>query len=103
VTVGPDATGINFSGALRTYTVSGVVTSGGAGLGGVTLSAGGRTAITASTGAYTISGLPAGTYTLTPTKSGYAFTPASRSITITSANLTGQNFAGARALAPGTD
>ena len=41
---------------------------------------------------YTISGLAAGTYTVTPTKSGCTFSPASTSVTITSANVTGKNF-----------
>jgi len=45
-----------------------------------------------SAGYLTMSGLPSGTYTLTPTFTGYTFTPATRSITVTDTNLSGQNF-----------
>lgn len=51
------------------------------------------TATTSSTGTYSVSGLANGTYTITPSKTGYTFSPASRSVTISSgANSTGQNF-----------
>src|SRR2546430_12654996 len=40
---------------------------------------------------YTISNLAAGTYTVTPSKSGCTFSPASSSVTITSANVTGRS------------
>jgi serine protease len=81
-----------------TYTVSGTVTtSTGAALSGVTVSAGGVSATTSSTGAYTLSGLANNTYTLTPSLSGYTFTPASRSVTVSGANVTGQNFTGTAA------
>jgi inhibitor of cysteine peptidase len=33
-----------------------------------------------------------GTYTVTPSKSGYTFTPSSKTVTISGANLTGVNF-----------
>jgi lysyl endopeptidase len=78
-----------------TYSVSGTVTtSAGAGISGVTVSTGSATATTNSSGAYTLSGLANGTYTLTPSLSGYTFSPTSRSVTVSSANVTGQNFTG---------
>ncbi|MFD0726511.1 S8 family serine peptidase [Lysobacter brunescens] len=86
-----------------TYTVSGTVTTGtGAALSGVTISAGGVSATTSSTGAYTLSGLANATYTLTPSLSGYSFTPASRSVTVSGANVIGQNFTGTAASSGGT-
>ena len=84
-----------FGPGTPTYTVSGTITtSAGAGISGVTVSTGSATATTNSSGAYTLSGLANGTYTLTPSLSGYTFSPASRSVTVNSANVTGQNFTG---------
>ena len=80
-----------------TYTVSGTITlSGGGALQGATVTATGGSsspsATTDSSGSYTITGLADGTYTLTPTLSGYAFTPATASVTVSGADVTGQNF-----------
>ncbi|MBK9090495.1 MAG: pre-peptidase C-terminal domain-containing protein [Holophagales bacterium] len=80
------------SGGGTTYSISGTITLGGAGLTGVTVTAGSGSATTSATGAYTISGLAAGSYTVTPSRSGYTFSPASASATISSANVTGINF-----------
>ncbi|MGC8724918.1 MAG: carboxypeptidase regulatory-like domain-containing protein, partial [Acidobacteriota bacterium] len=78
-----------------TYSISGTVTlSTGGGLSGVTVTAGSASATTSSTGAYTISGLANGTYTVTPGKSGYTFSPASTSVTISGDNKTGIDFTG---------
>ncbi|MFD0726501.1 S8 family serine peptidase [Lysobacter brunescens] len=77
------------------YSISGTVTnSAGAGLSGVTVSNGTVSATTNSSGAYTLTGLANATYTLTPSLSGYTFTPASRSVTVNGANVTGINFTG---------
>ena len=65
------------SGGGTTYSISGTITLGGAGLTGVTVTAGSGSATTSATGAYTISGLAAGSYTVTPSRSGYTFSPAS--------------------------
>src|SRR5262249_55828685 len=59
-------TGIDFAAAVNTFSISGTITSGGVGLGGVRVVAGGVAATTSLTGAYTISGLPAGPYTVVP-------------------------------------
>ena len=78
-----------------TYSVSGTITnSAGAGLSGVTVSNGTVSATTNSSGAYTLTGLANATYTLTPSLSGYSFSPASRSVTVNGANVTGINFTG---------
>ena len=50
------------------------------------------TAVADSLGNYSFAGLANGSYTITPSKSGYAFTPASLSATINGANVAGQNF-----------
>ena len=77
-----------------TYSISGTVTLDSAGLSGVTVSAGaGHTATTASDGTYTITGVPDGTYTVTPSLTGYTFTPASQSVTVSGANQPGKDFA----------
>ena len=86
--------------AAGSFTVTGTVTvpaatysiSGNAGTSGVSLTAGSASATSDASGNYTLSGLVAGTYTVTPSKSGCTFSPASSSVTITSANVTGVNF-----------
>ena len=64
-------------------------TSAGAGINGVNVSNGSTSTTTSSTGAYTLSGVANGTYTLTPSLSGYTFSPVNRSVTVSSANVTG--------------
>jgi len=81
--------------APSTWSVSGTVTTGtGVGISGVTISTGAASTTTNSSGAYTLGGLANGTYTLTPNLSGYTFSPASSSVTISSANVSGKNFTG---------
>ncbi len=76
-----------------TYTVSGAVTtSTGAGVSGVTVSSGGSSGSSDTAGSYAIIGLANGSYTLTPSKSGCTFSPTSRAVTVTSANVSGQAF-----------
>jgi len=103
VTVGPNQTGVDFTATTPSerFTVSGAVTENGAGLGGVTISAGGATTTTAPNGSYTLFGLPVGNHTVTPSRVGYAFSPASQAVNVTG-NQTGINFtAGARASSSG--
>jgi len=78
--------------ATSGFQVSGTVKTGGTPLPGVTISDGTRTAVTDSVGKYTLVGVPAGAFTLTPTAGGYSFVPATLSITVTNANLTGRDF-----------
>ncbi len=81
-----------------TYSISGKVQdNNGSPLVGVTVSDGvGHSSTTGASGNYTLSGLAAGTYTITPSLSGYTFSPPSRQVTITNANVSGQNFIGTR-------
>ncbi len=81
VTVAPDRAGIDFYGTPIRYSVSGVVKLEGDGLAGVTVTAGGRTAVTDEDGTYALVELTHGTYTLAASRTGYRFTPATRSIT----------------------
>jgi hypothetical protein len=93
---GGNITGTDFSATSTTAatysiygTVSGEVKSGVT----ITLSGtGSGTTTTNSSGNYSFSGLVAGSYTLTPSLAGYTITPTSLSPTISSANVTGQNF-----------
>jgi hypothetical protein len=86
----------NFVGTTG-YTISGRVSNGaGTQIAGVTISRGtGSPVQTNSAGYYTFIGVQPGTYTLTAAKSGTRFTPVSRSVSVTSANVSGQNFIGA--------
>jgi len=86
--------------AAGNFTITATVTmpvatfsiSGSAGTSGATVTAGSQGATSDASNNYTISGLANGTYTVTPTKSGCTFTPASTSVTIAGANVTGTNF-----------
>ncbi|MFN3929222.1 MAG: carboxypeptidase regulatory-like domain-containing protein, partial [Thermoflexus sp.] len=84
-----------------TYRISGrVVDPSGNPIPGVTISDNaGHTTTTGSDGRYTLSGLAAGTYTVTPSKSGYTFFPASRTVTVPP-DATGVDFTGAPGLSP---
>ncbi len=79
-----------------TYSIGGQVTSGGTGLSGVTMTLSGsssQTVTTDSSGNYSLGGVAGGgSYTVTPSKSGYAFTPASFSYPNLGASQAGQNF-----------
>jgi PKD repeat protein len=82
-------------GGTPTYSISGTITtSAGAGINGVSVSNGSTSTTTNASGAYTLSGVANGTYTLTPSLSGYTFSPATRSVTVSGAAVTGQNFTG---------
>jgi hypothetical protein len=75
------------------YSLSGTITKGGLGLAGVSVAFSTFTGLTNSAGAYTISNVPAGTRArIIPSLSGYAFTPASISVSSLSGNLVNQNF-----------
>ena len=86
--------------AAGSFTITGTVTmpvatysiSGNAGTSGATVTAGSQGATSDGSNNYTITGLANGTYTVTPSKSGCTFSPASSSITVASANVTGVNF-----------
>jgi len=95
---GADVTGLAFTAtAVPTYTLSGTITPAANGAGSIVSLGGSPSAVTSAdaSGAYAFPGLPAGTYTVTPSRSGYVFTPASAPVTITSADITGIDFAAA--------
>ena len=88
----------NTSGYTISGTVSGVVVSGVT----ITLTGeiGSGSATTDSSGNYSFGGITNGdSCTITPSKAGYTFSPISRSVTVNSADVTGQNFT---VTAPGT-
>ena len=90
--VGPGRSGLNFE--RISYSTSGTVTRGGAGLGGVIVSLSGpiiMTTVTAPDGSFSFLRLPSGTYTITPSRPGTVFAPANRTVTL-SPSQTAQNF-----------
>ncbi|MBI2868489.1 MAG: fibronectin type III domain-containing protein, partial [Chloroflexi bacterium] len=81
------------------FSVSGRVTkaSGGAAMAGVTMTLGGAgsgTVMTDALGNYTFTGLVAGSYIITPSFSGWRFLPVSRTVNVSSRNLTGLTYSG---------
>ena len=85
--------GINFT-ASATYSISGTISpTAGASGATVTLSGADSTSTTADTsGNFSFTGLVNGTYTVTPSKLGYGFTPSSQTVTINGGNITAVNF-----------
>jgi hypothetical protein len=76
----------------------GLSISGNAGISGATVTLSGaaqRTITTKSDGSYSFGGLANGNYTVTPNRSGYMFTPSSRSVAVASANVTAIDFSAA--------
>ena len=97
-----DFTGVNFVAAAQngpTFTLSGTISPASAGSGAAVILSGpvGATATANSSGAYSFPGLSNGTYSVTPSKSGFSFTPGSKSATVNGANVTGVNFTGTAA------
>lgn len=87
VTVPPSATNVSLVLPCQTYFISGRVTDADTNdpIPGVTVTHSGPSAGYASTGSdgrYTMYNVPAGTYTLTPSKSGYTFSPATRTVSV---------------------
>jgi hypothetical protein len=88
----------NFTATAVTHVVSGSITPSTVGASAtVTMSEGGSTIATVSAdsgGNYAFSTVTDGTYAIAPTKTGYAFTPASRSVTVAGADVSGVDFTG---------
>jgi hypothetical protein len=82
----------NFAADTLTYTISGQVTKGGAGLAGVTVTLTGSTGgarTTDASGGYSFTALPyGGNYTVTPSLAGNSFTPSSATFNSIQANQT---------------
>lgn len=88
-------TGQNFTGTATGFTITGhIQTSAGTPVSNVSVTRSGSAtaALTNASGDFTFTGVFNGTYTLTPSKSGFTFSPTTRSATVNNANLTGQNF-----------
>jgi hypothetical protein len=83
------------NGSCSYYSISGRITYNGAGLGGVSVRLAGPSAsliTTDSNGNYAFTGMSNGTYTITPSLTGYLFTPANLSASVSNADITGKNF-----------
>lgn len=84
---------------IPTFTISGTITvDGGKPSTGMVIyltitGAGTGVAFTDADGNYSFTGAVNGTYTITPSLQGFLFTPASRTITVNNANVTGVDFA----------
>lgn len=81
---------------VKTYSISGTITSGGSQLAGVTVTLTGGNSSTTTTnnaGNYSFSGVQDGGYTLTPGKAGYDFNPATLPVTVNGANLSAMSIA----------
>ena len=73
--------------------ISGAISALGS---GATVALSGAKSATVSTdgsGNFTFTGIANGTYTVTPSKTGYTFSPASKSVTVNGGNVTGITFA----------
>jgi hypothetical protein len=94
-------TGADFTASqLPTYSISGTVS--GDTLSGVTMTLSGDASFTTTTnalGSYTFTDLFNGSYTVTPSKSVYAFTPPSTTVTITDTSVSGIDFTASEACA----
>ena len=93
VTVGPNATGVNFYVSNRLFTISGTVLEGTNGLEGVTFQEF-ASLMTDSNGVFRISNLQPDTYTFTPRKIGttYGFDPPTRTVVLTTQDVTNVDF-----------
>jgi hypothetical protein len=92
---GANISGQNFIAATG-YRVSGhITTSSGAAISGVSVQLdSGATVTTNSAGYYTFTNVPNGNHTLTPSKSGLTFTPPNKTVNVSGADVSGQNFIG---------
>ena len=95
---GANVTGVNFSSAAATYSISGTISGAGGSGATVKLSGAANSTTTADgSGNYSFSNLANGSYTVTPSNVGYTFTPANQNVTVSGANVTGVNFSSAAA------
>jgi hypothetical protein len=89
---GADVAAVNFTATGVQYSISGVI-AGGA---GSTVTLEGPTTLSTTadaSGNYSFAGLASGSYLVTPAKQGAVFTPASASITVYNASVSGADFA----------
>jgi hypothetical protein len=90
---GANVTAVSFTSTAQAYSISGTI-SGAGGPGATVALTGTATASTTadSGGNYTFTGLANGSYTVTPSKTGYAFTPATQAVAVNGANVSAVNF-----------
>lgn len=96
-------TSFEISPPVMGHSISGRVVLNGSGLSGVTVTltgSGSTSTVTDANGYYMFTEAQNGSYTITPSKSGYSFTPASKSVSVNNADLADQDFT-ATATAPG--
>lgn len=91
---GANVTVPNFTATATTFNISGTVTPAASGSGTLlTLTGGASQSATASAaGTYSFTGVANGTYTVTPSKAGFAFTPASQTVIVNGSNVVGITF-----------
>ena len=87
VTGGAAVSGIDFTGALATTTITGTVSPASDGAGTQIVAGESGTSVADSSGNYTMT-LTNGTYTLYPNKPGYTFTPPNQTVTLTGEPVT---------------
>src|SRR6266481_5936714 len=87
-------TGMNFTAAAQTFTISGTISPAAGGSGATVTLSGAAAATTTADGAgnYTFTGLANGTYAVTPSRTGYTFNPGTQAATVSGANVPGINF-----------
>jgi len=96
---GANLTGVNFTGAATSWSISGTISPSAAGSGAtVTLSRKQANATTTANASRKLHlhRLANGNYTVTPSISGYAFTPPNQAVTMSGANLTRSSISQAR-------
>jgi len=82
-----------------TFSVSGrVTTSNNVGVSGATVTLGGLTTQTNGTGDFVFAAVPPGGHVVRPTFGNFQFTPGSRTVYVSSAAITGQNFVGGHSI-----
>lgn len=90
-----NVTGVNFTSQTQstaTYTISGSLSNAGAGATVNLTGAATKTVTADSVGNFSFTGLANGDYVVTPTKPSTTFSPISRSLTVSNANITGVAF-----------
>ena len=90
---GANVSAVNFTAQM--VTISGTITPAASGAGATVALAGSATSASTTAdagGAYSFGALPDGVYTVTPSKIGFTFTPASRTVTITGASAASIDF-----------
>ena len=86
-------TGGAYQAVYASYAISGTIT--GAGVSGTTVKLSGTATATTTTdgsGYYSFSGLDNGSYTVTPSKTGYSFSPTSRTVTVNGGSISAVSF-----------